>query len=1413
MSSSFTNQVLAQIELWTGGDKYKNDVYVLPKHLDEKVAALHLDKLGVKLTKLSDKQAAYIGVSRRPVQARPLPLLNGGEGVETVSLRGLGANRTLVLLNGRRAGPAGVRGGVSAFDLNVIPIDAIQTIDILKTGASSIYGSDAVAGVVNLITKKDLRGLEVRGFATVPQNHGGEQYNISAIYGLGIGDRGHAMIGVNWNHQKELERGDRKFLGCTERFITSEATGDRSDARDPRTGEFACGDFPTDYIGITRTFLEGPNTLLGPCVNAQPTVAGGTNGCPLGQVRRPINIIQYNRPGRNLDQYLSTAAGSGRFFQNTLPSQFDAPGGFFPVGDFTADALGLFDQYDERANGDSVIPDTKRFTIFGEAGYELTDRVDLYFEGLYNRRRTHTDASRQLFFFQFTGQADTIFTPAYGIGTPYFYCAGPYAGPGGAQCDPYATGDPLNTGFSGGSLITPVVYAPFNSSTDVKYLRGVAGVRANMDNILPNGFLDFHVQHSRSDADYTRQIIFRDAIEFGVAEFRTDLCAGTVTAIRGVPCIDINYTDPRILAGDFTAEERAFLFGVDKGNTLYKQTSSEITVGGDVFNLPAGPVKLALGAAYRRDSINDLPGEAGLQGNLWGSTSSGQTKGYETTKEVFGEIEVPILENAPFARSLTFSGAARLTNTYAKRTGPVCSAPGNCEFDGAHDSDKGNWTYKLAGNWQVTDWIRFRATYGTSFRSPALFEQFLANESGFVGQGIDPCVNWENSDNAELQANCNAQGIPGDYNGAGSSAESFSQGGIGLLDPETSKAWTVSAIFTPQSWLWEGGKFSLTVDYININVKDQVTQLGPTNILAGCYLSDNFPDDPLCDLFVRDTGGPNPSYNILTVNDPYLNIDTQHNVGLDFTTRFRQDLGNLGTLSLLGQLTYQLKDTGDRRSECGSGDHRRRRALWVAIAAALAILAGRRIRRLRAGCCCGCSTSATPRPSAPSCAPARPDRRRARRADPPDRGRALPDVVSRPRPQARPGQQRVRRRGRGARRRRRHRARQRADRFAGRATARAPARSARSNRQAFSRTQPAIIGGERRMLRIVDVPLSTGAVAGFAIDIQDLEDARIELARHIESQRELADRMTAGAASSTPTAAELLQPAVRDHGPARSRMARRKARVRPRARTHAREPRLPEVRDFPAWKAERRDWFTSAEEVIEEDWMLANGDHLRIVAQPLPDGGCADRRGPHRAGPAGLGARHLAAGPRRDLRQSVRGDQRVRQRRPAVPVEPPLLRGVGARRGMAGEHPRVDELVPAMAASWSTRPPPRRSARWSAQTTSERQSGPGRVSMTDGRHFEFAAVPLPDGNALFTMVDVTDSTPDRGGAARARHRARGGRPGQDRLRRQHELRAAHAADLDRRLRRDARRGLCRQAAPAAADYVGAILESVARCRS
>ena len=64
MSSSFTNQTLAQVELWLNGSKYERKVYTLPKKLDEKVARLHLAKLGVKLTTLSSKQAEYLGIEK-----------------------------------------------------------------------------------------------------------------------------------------------------------------------------------------------------------------------------------------------------------------------------------------------------------------------------------------------------------------------------------------------------------------------------------------------------------------------------------------------------------------------------------------------------------------------------------------------------------------------------------------------------------------------------------------------------------------------------------------------------------------------------------------------------------------------------------------------------------------------------------------------------------------------------------------------------------------------------------------------------------------------------------------------------------------------------------------------------------------------------------------------------------------------------------------------------------------------------------------------------------------------------------------------------------------------------------------------------------------------------------------------------
>lgn len=306
----------------------------------------------------------------------------------------------------------------------------------------------------------------------------------------------------------------------------------------------------------------------------------------------------------------------------------------------------------------------------------------------------------------------------------------------------------------------------------------------------------------------------------------------------------------------------------------------------------------------------------------------------------------------------------------------------------------------------------------------------------------------------------------------------------------------------------------------------------------------------------------------------------------------------------------------------------------------------------------------------------------------------------------------------------------------------ATAKEAHETGRIVSQMQPAIIHGERRMLRIVNVPLSTGAVAGFAVDVQDLEDARAELARHRDSQRELADRMTAGTAQfeADRTLSFFNRPfAVMTHiDPDWLSEKPEFDRIVERMRDNQ---RLPEARDFPAWKEERRGWFTSAEEVIEEEWMLPGGDHLRVVAQPLPDGGLRlfleDRTEQLRLASARDTLLRVRAATFDNLFEGISvfasdGRLYLWNRR--------FLEDWELDEQWLSTHPRVDELVPAMARKLVNPTAAAQIREMVRQTTNERQSASGRISLTDGRHFQFAAVPLPDGNALFTMVDVTDST-------------------------------------------------------------------------
>jgi iron complex outermembrane receptor protein len=811
---------------------------------------------------------------------------NGGPGSQTIDLRGLGPNRTLVLLNGRRAGPAGVRGGVSSFDLNVLPQSIVKQVDILKTGASSIYGSDAVAGVVNVITKTDFNGIQLDGFANMPVRSGGEQYDVSLLVGKTF-PRGHVMLALDYFKQNELKRGDRSYLNCPEAYVFRPGSNERADLIDPRTGKYHCEDLP---VGQVWTYDYEYNYIYR---NDRSNPAVGNLRVP-GRRLSPVALMQYF-PGKTYG--LPPITGCG------LLSCFGAPAGWLPVG-YDGPSHAVEDDFNPFASEQTIVPSTKRYTIYADASYELTDNIEAYAEFLANRRKTYQNGWRQFWTFGFTGD---IYNDGGSYGT---YWA---------------------KGWQGLNFLSPtaVTNRGSDASQKVDYWRGVAGLRGDLGGLFKGWSYDAYVQYSHNKGIYRQEQILQDVID--LSYFQTSSCVGTTTPFSKKQCVDLPWLTPGFLQGQFTPAEAAYLFDWEQGKTTYKQLSGEASVSGHLFDLPAGPVGIALGITGRRDSIVDTPGAITLaqpnpyydpsiepgssdcgaplypcqkfHGNAWGSSSSGITAGHAITKELFGEIQVPIIKDKPFARDLSFSGAARLTDVKNVR-----------RSDGLSDHDKGNWTYKLGGNWAVTNWLRFRATYGTSFRAPALFEEFKADETSFPSaRTIDPCTRWalnlsQGNIDQRTADNCAADGIPGNYPGGAITATAHSEGGIGKLNPETSTAKTFSVVLTPRFSFLPQTRLSLAVDYFDIEVKDEVSQLGARNIVFGCYDSDAFPTDPLCSLFTRGGTGATDPFAITNVYDQYINISSQKNRGLDFTALVQHNMGPLGTLTLLGNATYQLKD-------------------------------------------------------------------------------------------------------------------------------------------------------------------------------------------------------------------------------------------------------------------------------------------------------------------------------------------------------------------------------------------------------------------------------------------------------------------------------------------------------------------------
>lgn len=741
---------------------------------------------------------------------------DGGPGANTIGLRGLGAGRTLVLINGRRVAPAGTRGAVGSADLNVLPNAMVERVEVLRDGASSVYGSDAVAGVVNVITRNKVDDLTFEGQYNMPFEDGGEQARF-AIVGGTVSDRWNVSGSLEYYERENLTLGDRDWTKCNTDKLTNRTTGQSLDFVDPTTGRPKC--YPITGTGSNGVTI---NTIGTSTVAAVPGA---------GAVTTTFNRLRPN-----------AAVTTG-------------VAGYEGVGGGTNN-LNVRDTFEPDMLNRNIISPVEVYTGFLQGGFNLQalGNGELYFELLANRRESEQTNYRQL------SMDYRRLSPAIPANLQ-FSTFGPDQGTSGGQ----AVGVRAFVGFGNDQ-----------SEQEVDYYKPTIGLRGDL--FIDRWRYDTYASYAKSDATYRQQSFLTDKVTYASDVVVAPAGFNQALVLNGNTC-RINLTNQSeacvpfplltadVVGGNLPQNFRDYIFRTVEGSTEYEEAVFAATIDGPLIDLPAGPLQAVFGAEYRKQEIDDTPDENSITGNLYNLTSSTPTRGTDNVAELYTEVEVPIVADQPYANEITFNGSFRFTD---------------------YESYGSGNTYKLGLVYSPVDWVSFRVTEGTSFRAPALYEQYQGATSGFLSQAGDPCNNYGTiqATNPTRYANCAAE-IPGNPAFmATSSIRVFSEGGAAAgLEAETSDNLTFGVILEPQ--IGDSSSLSIAIDYFDIKIENGVDQVGAANLLALCY------DDPdfragggYCNLSSR-----NAATNAMTVSNAYTNIATQVVKGIDYTARYTFEAG------------------------------------------------------------------------------------------------------------------------------------------------------------------------------------------------------------------------------------------------------------------------------------------------------------------------------------------------------------------------------------------------------------------------------------------------------------------------------------------------------------------------------------------
>jgi iron complex outermembrane receptor protein len=763
------------------------------------------DNLGPLLTITSDEivksGATSVGDLLQKLPSAGVSLNSNGTqgtsyGASSINLRYLGGgegsgNRVLVLVDGHRwVDAVGQRGFRDFVDLNTIPAAMIDGIEVLKDGASAIYGADAIAGVINIKTIQPFDGIRANAKTGITDKGDGGEYSAN----LAVGKRmGRASLIVTGSYYK------------------------------------------------SNPILTSDRALTASTLVPQTAVGTSPNG---------LFIL----PGLANNSYFGTVAG---FASTNSPIAFNGGAGY-GAGSLADNSYHVAslprDAYNTQAQGIYSTGPSERFGFYGRFGYEVTNDINLHIEATYNKR-----TSDQLFspvLLDIGGTAGTV----RGFAIPANQAYNPFGTANGVPAA-NALGFAANSAWRIRTVLTAV--GNRDNQQSVETMRVAGGLDGHFSLFGNRWNWDAYGAYSKNKINAVAQN--------GVNYDNLFLALGSPAACAAAAgCVPIN------LFGPMTAAQADYIRFTSRDSNFTELYNGTANVTGTLFDLPAGPLALAVGYEYRRNRGVDSPDTTVNAASTYLTSAYTKTTGQTRTAtsgsydlhEVYGELAIPIFADKAFAKSLDLDLAARYSR---------------------YSTVGGKMTFKAGAGYRPFEGLLLRGTYAQGFRAPSILELYQgARQTSF--QGNDPC----NGGGAGLTG---CAGVPTGYNQANYNLNGLIAGVISgnqNLKPETSDSISLGIAITPR----QVPGLALTVDYYNIVIHDAIASQSATQILTLCAQRGGV----FCNLVTRDAG----TGAILQLLQGSQNLASIKTSGVDATLRydFSTSFGRVGTVldtSYLGQ--------------------------------------------------------------------------------------------------------------------------------------------------------------------------------------------------------------------------------------------------------------------------------------------------------------------------------------------------------------------------------------------------------------------------------------------------------------------------------------------------------------------------------